>query len=84
MSRKEKEKAAAALGSDAAFAEARCFVISAGCEYKRRERAQHAAVVLHSPAADGAHPCVAWASTAAALFQRCVQPAALDAVHALL
>jgi hypothetical protein len=37
MSRKEREKRAAAEACGDAFAEARCFVLSAGGEYKRRE-----------------------------------------------
>ena len=75
MSRKERTKAAAAANGEA-FAEARCFVISAGAEYKRRERATHAAVVLHDggdQAGDGgSHPCAVWAPAARELFKRCV------------
>jgi hypothetical protein len=77
MSRKEREKRAAAEGGasgagDAPFAEARCFVLSAGHEYKRRDRASHAAIVLHVGAPGDAHPCVRWAAAAEALFARCV------------
>jgi hypothetical protein len=89
MSRKEREKRAAAEGisglsssgaaSDAPFAEARCFVIAAGHEYKRRERATGAAIVLHAGAPGAPHPCVTWAPAAEALFARCAAPAALAA-----
>ena len=75
MSRKERTKAAAAASGEA-FAEARCFVISAGAEYKRRERATHAAVVLHDggdqAGGGGGHPCAVWAPAARELFKRCV------------
>ena len=73
MSRKEREKRAAAEAGAAdgvGFAEARCFVLSAGAEYKRRERATHAAIVLHASAPGAPHPCVAWAPAAEALFAR--------------
>ena len=73
MSRQERTKAAAAASGEA-FAEARCFVLSAGSEYKRRERAQYAAVVLHDggdqAAGIGGHPCAVWASAARELFKR--------------
>jgi len=75
MSRKEREKRAAAEASGDAFAEARCFVLSAGGEYKRRERATGACVVLHAAAAGAPHPCVTWAPAAEALFARCGPPA---------
>jgi hypothetical protein len=75
MSRKERTKAAAAASSQT-FSEARCFVISAGAEYKRRERATHAAVVLHDggdqAGGGGGHPCAVWAPAARELFKRCV------------
>jgi hypothetical protein len=79
MSRKEREKRAAAEAGGDGFAEARCFVLSAGAEYKRRERASHAAIVLHAAAPGGAHPCVAWAAAAEALFARCAPLAARSA-----
>jgi hypothetical protein len=81
MSRKEREKRAAAEGGAsgaAEFAEARCFVLSAGHEYKRRDRASHAAIVLHAGAPGDAHPCVRWAEAAEALFARCAAAALID------
>jgi len=83
MSRKEREKAAAAATES--FAEAKCFVISAGAQYKRRDRAQHAAIIIHGGDAEpssrngesargegSSHPCVVWAPAARELFKRCV------------
>lgn len=73
MSRKAAERFQAKAEDGAAgFAEARCFVISAGGEYKRRDRASHAAIVLHAASSEE-HPCVSWAPVAAALFARRVQ-----------
>jgi len=69
--RKAREKAEAEQSAAADFIEPRCFVLSAGSEYKRRERAEHCCVALHvkPSGGDALHPALAWAPLAAELFR---------------